>query len=671
MSAKTVGRYQLLGEIGRGSMATVYRALDPNSNREVAIKVLPREMMHNPDFQDRFKREIRMISSLEHPSIVPVYDSGEDDGQLYFVMRYMVGGSLDDILRGGRLSPRRTAEITERIALGLDYAHQKGIIHRDIKPGNVLFDMSGRPYLSDFGVAKLAEVAISDTGSGVIGTPAYLSPEQARGENDKVDNRSDVYGLGVLVYKMLTGEQPFTSDTPLGVLVKHINEPVPNIRDANPSLPPWFEIVIKTALAKKKEDRYHSVLEFARAVSVAAFGSDRTVPSALLLERRRIAASKQTRNTLIWMGAIFVLIAAGVYLSRWTFAAQPTPTKKATFTATIVPPTETFTPIPSTATETVEPTVMVTSTPEVLFPGGADQIALLSGNEIYLMNTDGNDPIQVRTENSTKSNLQWISDNRLVYLSRNCVYILDGNTKLTQKLFCFLSDQQLDGFNVSPDGQYVAITVQHTLNIFPFDIDILKTVNNRFNLLENKDNCFYNQMSFSEAFWSKDQTQLVARVIDTALVESDQFTLFNVDIENCNNVGLTRMDIIPGGRIDFDADSTKRIGGFDWNGKNLFLFNDWITNDGYGNLYLYDSNTKEFTKINPIDGQCCYRDARLSPDGTYLLFAFQRNDRGTISLYYIPVTALQEGGDFTPINLPNKFFPTSRERPSPALRPVP
>jgi len=670
MSNGTVGRYQILGEIGRGSMATVYRALDPNSNREVAIKILPREMMHNPEFRARFRQEITMISSLEHPSIVPVYDSGEDDGQLYFVMRYMTGGSLADLLERGRLSPTRTAEIIERIALGLDYAHQKGIIHRDIKPDNVLFDTSGKPYLSDFGVAKLAEVAISDTGSGVMGTPAYLSPEQASGENNKVDNRSDVYGLGVLVYQMLTGERPFTSDTPLGVLVKHINEPVPNIRDVNPSLPPWFETVTKTAMAKNKEDRYRSVLEFSHAVSIAAFGRERTVPSALILERQRLSASKRNKTTLILSGTIFALIVAGIYFSQSALAPQATPTKKPSVTASAIPITETFTSVPSTATETVEPTSTPDVAPVVAHPGGADQIALLSGNEIYLMNIDGSGLTQVRTENSTKTNLQWISDNRLVYLSRNCIYLLDANTKQPQQLFCFDSDQQLEGFNVSPDGQYVAISVQHTLNIFPFDVGVLKNITTRFDLLVNKDNCFYNQMSFSEAFWSKDQTQLVARVIDTALVESDQFVLVNFDIGNCNNVGLTRMDTIPGGRIDFDAESTRRIGGFDWNGMNLFLFNDIITNDGYGDLYLYDSIAREFTKINPIDGQCCYRDARLSPDGTYLLFAFQRDDRGEILLYYIPFAELQEGSNFAPINLPNSLFPTSREKPQPALRPA-
>jgi hypothetical protein len=136
-------------------------------------------------------------------------------------------------------------------------------------------------------------------------------------------------------------------------------------------------------------------------------------------------------------------------------------------------------------------------------------------------------------------------------------------------------------------------------------------------------------------------------------------------------VALTRVDTIPGGRIDFDPESSKRIGNYDWNGKNLFLLNDAIRNDGFGNLYLYDSDTKEITEINPIDGQCCYRDARWSPDGTYILFAYQRFDRSTIELYYVPFADLQSGEELIPINLPNGFFATARDKPRPALHPSP
>ena len=167
-----IGRYEIKSELGRGGMATVYRAYDPSFEREVAIKVLPREMMHDPQFRSRFEREIKMVAGLEHPSIVPVYDVGDEDGQPYFVMRFMTGGSLSGWIDKGKFSVQDTARIIDRVAQGLSYAHKKGIVHRDLKPDNILFDNNGDPFISDFGIAKLKESASSLTGSGVIGTPA-------------------------------------------------------------------------------------------------------------------------------------------------------------------------------------------------------------------------------------------------------------------------------------------------------------------------------------------------------------------------------------------------------------------------------------------------------------------------------------------------------------------
>ena len=193
-------------------------------------------MMHDPQFRARFEREIKMVAGLEHPSIVPVYDVGEEDGQPYFVMRFMTGGSLSDLIAKGKMSLEDTARIVGKIAQGLTYAHKKGIIHRDLKPDNILFDDNGDPFISDFGIAKLTEsTSGSLTGSGVIGTPAYMSPEQAQG--NEIDGRSDIYGLGVIVYQMLSGQQPYNADTPMGVVIKHITEPVPEILNMIPSLP--------------------------------------------------------------------------------------------------------------------------------------------------------------------------------------------------------------------------------------------------------------------------------------------------------------------------------------------------------------------------------------------------------------------------------------------------
>ena len=163
-------------------MATVYLAYDPRFEREVALKVLPREMLHDPQFRVRFEREAKTIAKLEHSAIVPVYDVGEEDGQPYFVMRYMTGGTLSDRLAKGPLSLQNAAHVIDRIASALDEAHAKGFIHRDLKPGNILFDRAGEPYISDFGIAKFTSSQTNVTGSAIVGTPAYLSPEQAQGD---------------------------------------------------------------------------------------------------------------------------------------------------------------------------------------------------------------------------------------------------------------------------------------------------------------------------------------------------------------------------------------------------------------------------------------------------------------------------------------------------------
>ena len=673
MLPESIGRYKIKEELGRGQSTAVYRALDTQANREVVVKLFALEPTDNPahdmSLKAHFRRELKMIASLEHTAIVPVYDVGEQNGQPYFVMRYMAGGSLNQLIANkGKLSLEETAQIIDRIAPALDSAHKQHIVHRDIKLDNILFDLDGHPYISDFGVAKPDKNGETDF-EGMVGTPGYMSPEQI--ENGDVDERSDVYGLGVVICQMLSGKHPFKNEAESSSSKDaEYTYTIPNILQEVPELPPEMEGFVNIVLAARKQDRYVTMPDLARALHRIAFGED---PTSSLRERQSQWAT--LRTSLLWiLGSLAFLVAF-----FWIFASggnvpflaiASTPTVNLSPSEMTASPLETASPS-ETVTETLALTPTLEPTPENIFPGGADQIALLSGNQIYLMNTDGSGLTQVRSENSPKSNLQWIPDNRLVYTSRNCAYLLDAETKQTEQLSCFESNEQLEGFSVSPDGKYVAISVQRTLNIVPFDIDFLKTITTRFNLLDNEDNCFYNHIAFLEVLWGKDQTLLAAHVIDTRLANSDQIFLLNADIPNCANVNLTRIDTIPGGRIDFDADSTKRIGSFDWNGKNLFLINDSIRNDGFGNLYLYNSDTSEVTMINPIEGECCYRDPRWSPDGNYILFSYQKFDRTSIELYYLPVEGLQGGGDVQPIELPGGFFIGSREKPRPALRPSP
>ncbi len=272
-----IGRYEIVQELGQGGMAMVYLARDPFIKRQVAVKVLPRQFTFDPQFRARFQREAEVIAALEHASIVPVYDFGEEDSQPFIVMRYMSGGTLGDLLSRGPLPISDITTLFQRIGAAVDYAHSRGVIHRDIKPGNILFDAQGGMCLSDFGIAKIAEATAAFTGTGIIGTPAYMSPEQAQGEKT-LDGRCDIYSLGVVLFQALSGELPFKADTPMGVAVAHITEPVPSLLSRRPDLPVAFERVIRKALDKDPARRFQTAGELAQAIHEASITTgDRTV----------------------------------------------------------------------------------------------------------------------------------------------------------------------------------------------------------------------------------------------------------------------------------------------------------------------------------------------------------------------------------------------------------
>jgi len=265
---QTLGQCRMIERIGRGGMAIVYRAYQLPLDRYVAVKVLPAYLAHDPNFATRFQREAKAIAKLSHPHILPVHDFGQEGELGYIVMRYVEGGTLKEML-GQPLALNQVVDIIAQIGDALDYAHQQGIIHRDIKPTNVLMDRGRWAFLSDFGLAKMtADTAqITRTGMG-MGTPAYMSPEQAQGE--EVDERSDIYSLGIMLFEMLTGQVPFDADTPLAVLVKHLSAPLPLPRKVNPDIPEPVEQVILKATAKASEDRYQRVSEMMDALRWAA-----------------------------------------------------------------------------------------------------------------------------------------------------------------------------------------------------------------------------------------------------------------------------------------------------------------------------------------------------------------------------------------------------------------
>lgn len=260
---RQLGKYTLTEHIGSGGMATVYKGYRADLDRTVAVKILK----VNPTVMDeslvsRFKLEARTIARLEHPHILSLYDYGVEDDLLYLVMPYLPGGSLSTWLKANETpSLSRVAEVLRQVATALDYAHREGIIHRDIKPDNILMDRNGNALVADFGIAKIAESESRLTATGgVVGTPAYLPPEQGTGAD--ITPSSDIYSLGVVIYEIITGVKPYTAETPIQVILQHMNEPIPNVLESAPYLPASLESVMERALAKQPAERYQTATDF-------------------------------------------------------------------------------------------------------------------------------------------------------------------------------------------------------------------------------------------------------------------------------------------------------------------------------------------------------------------------------------------------------------------------
>ncbi len=277
------GRYELDGIVGRGGMAEVFRARDIRLDRIVGVKTLRDDLARDQTFQARFRREAQSAASLNHPSIVAVYDTGEDMvGSLpvpYIVMEFVDGRTLRDLLRDDRrLLPERAAEITDGVLRALDYSHRNGIVHRDIKPGNVMLTRSGDVKVMDFGIARAVsdgQLTMTQTAQ-VIGTAQYLSPEQARGE--RVDARSDLYSTGCLLYELLTGRPPFTGDSPVAIAYQHVKEdPVPPSQ-VDPEVPAWADAIVLKAMQKDPADRYQSAGEMRNDIQRALSGAPVAAP---------------------------------------------------------------------------------------------------------------------------------------------------------------------------------------------------------------------------------------------------------------------------------------------------------------------------------------------------------------------------------------------------------
>jgi serine/threonine protein kinase len=374
----TLGRYEILEKIGQGGMASVFKAYQPGLDRFVAIKVLSPTLAEEAGFTERFQREAQSVARLHHPNILQVYDFGTQDNYNYLVMRYVEAStSLGDLIQTG-VPPEKLIDYIVQVADALNYAHEQGIIHRDVKPGNILIDGKWA-LLSDFGLVKIKQAATQLTSTGIgMGTPAYMSPEQAAGT--EVDNRTDIYALGIILHRILTGAIPHDAPTPLAIMVKRQTEPVTSPRLIKPDLPESLEHVILRSLAPKPDQRYDTAVDFAEALKKAESDptyrevslqtlpaqNDATIYSAAhqtVFPPRKTAPSSSRKIGLLAGGIVAVVAVIGILVLLWMFllpdqgtlAAQSTPatpTLASTTEPVVSPPTATSTSVPATATPT-------------------------------------------------------------------------------------------------------------------------------------------------------------------------------------------------------------------------------------------------------------------------------------------------------------------------------
>jgi serine/threonine protein kinase len=369
---RTLGQYQILEELGRGGMAVVYKAYHPALERYVAIKLLPRELTFDREFVKRFLREARSAAKLNHPHIVTIHDVGQAEGNHFIVMEYIDGPSLTDLLqRQGRIPPQRAARIVSQVASALDYAHRQGFVHRDVKPGNILLGAGQTAKLTDFGIVKAAEGSrLTQTGT-LLGTPAYMSPQQARGIH--ITYRTDIYSLGVVAYEMLAGRVPFNGET-MAVLHAHAYDP-PDLS----ILPRRLQHVVRKALEKDPRKRFKSAGAFARSLTRAASQASAAGgrPPARAISARKAAPSRPLPGWLWGVGAAAVVLTLGLVLAltagndpavTTAQTADRTPARSDTRTleASSTSPSRTETAMPSPTEERVmSPTPFPTPSREV------------------------------------------------------------------------------------------------------------------------------------------------------------------------------------------------------------------------------------------------------------------------------------------------------------------
>jgi len=605
---QSIDRYHILEPLGEGGMAVVYKAFDTRLERYVAIKVITPSQEHSEQFLKRFEREARALAQLSHPNIIKVLDYGEQGGLPYLVMEYIPGGTLKSRLKPEPMDWREAAKTLIPIAEALDYAHQQGIIHRDVKPSNILLTASGQPMLTDFGIAKIlqSDEATADlTGTGVgIGTPEYMAPEQGAGHG--VDQRADIYALGIILYEMVTGRKPYEAVTPMAVLLQKMTEPLPRPRQINPALPEALERVLVKSLAKEPGNRYQTAAEFGLALQnliqpaagstpLAGGGTagEEASPPGLLNRRNLLIAA----GVLLACGCVSILIFGSSRLLA-TLGGRGGPT----LAPAISTSDSTSTPrasLPATTPELVPPE----STPTLLFPtdtpfptearaAGGEWIAFASArngsNDIYTMRTDGSEVTQLTTSSADDRVPSWSPDGKRIAYQSN----VDGDFELNVLSIADRKSQQItsntcDDFAPvwSPDGKMFA---------YYSDCD-----GNREIYTVNTDGSGAKQITFTEQVynwfpnWSPD-----GREITYSSNRSGRYEVLVMSASGKDATVLAR-----GCVSSFSPDGS------------MILFSQYCTDDG--DIYVMDSDG---TSPRTVVENCDCSNPSWSADGTQIVF---------------------------------------------------
>jgi serine/threonine protein kinase len=318
------GRYELEKLVGSGGMSNVFRAHDRLLERTVALKILHEQYTRDEDYVERFRREARAVAQLAHPNIVTVIDRGEQEGRQFIVFEYIDGENLKELSNRGPLEAREAIRLALQVARALSFAHERGLVHRDVKPQNVLLNEDGQAKVTDFGIARSLDVhGVTQTGT-VLGTSDYIAPEQARGQ--KVDPKTDIYSLGVVLYELLSGEVPFPGDNFVAVAMRHVNEPTPSVSDRRPDCPLRLDLAIQRAMSKDPEDRFESMGDFVIELEACLAeieggdeGATMIVPAARRPRRKRSRERRSRELPAVVMplalaALVVALLAAGAFL---------------------------------------------------------------------------------------------------------------------------------------------------------------------------------------------------------------------------------------------------------------------------------------------------------------------------------------------------------------------